>query len=294
MDGDVLSGARRPSLSVDRPRWETQRDRASALGLALQGFRRLQRRVQAVYGRTPPPDSTLTRTAPRRRSRPRQPVQQQGVRRLGLRPQDPDRAVENRVTFGGDWSQTTQEGVRDGTVPPAGETFPTSAFPRTDYTLAGVFVQDEIVLAGGALRIIPACGTTYDLSTDPTRSIPARAPTRARSHVSPKIGVVCGRHARIWAVRQLRRGLQGADAQPGEQLLLQPGLRLYLGAEPEPEPGDQPERRGSASACATSTSAVGKIGDPAGRLPSDYEGLHQPPGGVAAPAPGPIRWSISM
>ncbi len=31
-----------------------------------------------------------------------------------------------------------QEGMRDGTVPPAGEAFPTRAFPNTDFTLAGV------------------------------------------------------------------------------------------------------------------------------------------------------------
>src|SRR5690606_4711228 len=52
----------------------------------------------------------------------------------------------HRLTFGGDWSETTQLGVRDGTVPPIGETFPTSASPETDCTLAGVFVQDEIRL----------------------------------------------------------------------------------------------------------------------------------------------------
>lgn len=99
--------------------------------------------------------------------------------------------AEHRVTFGGDWSQTTQEGIRDGTVPPAGETFPTSPFPKTDYTLAGAFVQDEIVLAGGALRIIPALRyDAYELSTD---SDPLYVGTRADQdgdHLSPKIGVV--------------------------------------------------------------------------------------------------------
>jgi hemoglobin/transferrin/lactoferrin receptor protein len=100
-------------------------------------------------------------------------------------------SVENRITFGGDWSQTTQEGIRDGTVPPAGETFPTSPFPKTDYTLAGLYVQDEIVLAGGALRLIPAVRyDAYELSTD---SDPLYIGTRADqddSHVSPKLGVV--------------------------------------------------------------------------------------------------------
>jgi len=100
-------------------------------------------------------------------------------------------SVENRVTFGGDWSRTTQEGIRDGTVPPAGETFPTSPFPRTDYTLAGLYVQDEIVLAGGALRLIPAVRyDAYELSTD---SDPLYIGTRADqddSHISPKLGLV--------------------------------------------------------------------------------------------------------
>lgn len=99
--------------------------------------------------------------------------------------------TEHRVTFGGDWSRTTQEGVRDGAVPPAGETFPTSAFPKTDYTLSGVFVQDEIALAGGDLRIIPALRyDAYELSTE---ADPLYLGTRADqddSHVSPKLGVV--------------------------------------------------------------------------------------------------------
>ncbi|MFC5345511.1 TonB-dependent hemoglobin/transferrin/lactoferrin family receptor [Brevundimonas staleyi] len=99
--------------------------------------------------------------------------------------------VENRLTFGGDWSQTTQEGIRDGTVPPAGEVFPTSPFPKTDYTLAGAFIQDEIVLAGGALRIIPAIRfDSYELSTksDPLY-VGARA-DQSDERFSPKLGVV--------------------------------------------------------------------------------------------------------
>jgi hemoglobin/transferrin/lactoferrin receptor protein len=99
--------------------------------------------------------------------------------------------ISHRLTFGGDWSETRQTGVRDGTVPPAGETFPTSPFPATDYTLAGAFLQDEIVLAGGALRIIPAVRfDAYELSTasDPLY-VGARA-DQEDDHVSPKLGVV--------------------------------------------------------------------------------------------------------
>lgn len=99
--------------------------------------------------------------------------------------------VENRLTFGGDWSQTTQEGIRDGTVPPAGEVFPTSPFPKTDYTLAGAFIQDEIVLAGGRLRIIPAVRfDSYELSTTSDPLYTGARADQSDEHFSPKLGVV--------------------------------------------------------------------------------------------------------
>lgn len=97
----------------------------------------------------------------------------------------------HRITFGGDWSETTQQGVRDGTVPPAGETFPTSAFPKTDYTLAGLFIQDDIGLLNGALRIIPAVRRdSYDLSTANDPLYPGARADQSDDHVSPKLGVV--------------------------------------------------------------------------------------------------------
>lgn len=112
-------------------------------------------------------------------------VAAEGVKTLGLG------GAAHRLTFGGDWSETTQIGVRDGTVPPAGETFPSSPFPETDYVLGGVFLQDEIGLMGGALRIIPALRwDSYELSTadDPLYS-GARA-DQSGDRLSPKLGVV--------------------------------------------------------------------------------------------------------
>jgi len=98
---------------------------------------------------------------------------------------------EHRLTFGGDWSETTQQGVRDGTVPPFGETFPSSPFPRTNYTLAGLFIQDEIVLAGGALRIIPALRyDSYELSTADDPLFTGPRADQGDSRLSPKLGVV--------------------------------------------------------------------------------------------------------
>jgi len=97
----------------------------------------------------------------------------------------------NRLTLGADWSETTQEGVRSGTVPPAGETFPTSAFPKTDFSLGGVFLQDEITLLGGDLRIIPAVRwDTYDLSTANDPLYPGARADQSDDHISPKLGVV--------------------------------------------------------------------------------------------------------
>ncbi|WP_029416811.1 TonB-dependent hemoglobin/transferrin/lactoferrin family receptor [Brevundimonas bacteroides] len=99
--------------------------------------------------------------------------------------------VAHRLTFGGDWSETRQQGIRDGTVPPFGETFPTSPFPITDYTLAGVFVQDEISLLDDRLRIIPALRyDAYELSTDADPLYVGARADQSDSRVSPKLGVV--------------------------------------------------------------------------------------------------------
>ena len=100
-------------------------------------------------------------------------------------------SITHRLTFGGDWSETRQTGVRDGTAPPFGETFPTSPFPATDYILAGAFIQDEIVLAGGALRIIPAVRfDAYELSTTSDRLYTGARADQDDNRVSPKVGVV--------------------------------------------------------------------------------------------------------
>lgn len=99
--------------------------------------------------------------------------------------------VEHRLTFGGDASTTTQEGIRDGTAPPFGETFPTSPFPRTDYTLTGAFIQDEIMLLDGSLRIIPAIRyDAYELSTDNDPLFVGPRADQEDGRFSPKLGVV--------------------------------------------------------------------------------------------------------
>lgn len=100
-------------------------------------------------------------------------------------------AVRHRVTFGADWSRTTQEGIRDGTVPPMGEPFPARPFPKTEFDLAGVFIQDEIDLLGGRLSVIPALRYDwYELTPQADALFPAPAEGQSDSHLSPKIGAI--------------------------------------------------------------------------------------------------------
>ena len=99
--------------------------------------------------------------------------------------------IQHRVTVGGDWSRTTQEGIRDGTVPPVGEPFPARPFPKTEYDLAGLFIQDEIELLGGRLSIIPALRYDwYELTPKADALFPAPSEGQSDSHLSPKIGAI--------------------------------------------------------------------------------------------------------
>ena len=112
-------------------------------------------------------------------------VAAQGTRTFG------GERLSHRITLGGDWSRTTQEGVRDGTVPPAGEAFPVRPFPKTEYDLAGLFIQDEISLMDVRLSIIPALRYDwYELTPKADRLFPAPTSGQSDSHLSPKIGVI--------------------------------------------------------------------------------------------------------
>lgn len=100
--------------------------------------------------------------------------------------------LEHRLIYGFDASRTRQAGVRDGTVPPTGEAFPMRAFPTTDYTLAGAFVQDEIGLLDGRLKLFPALRFDhYKLSPKADPLLGAFSPASSDdSRLSPKLGVV--------------------------------------------------------------------------------------------------------
>jgi hemoglobin/transferrin/lactoferrin receptor protein len=97
----------------------------------------------------------------------------------------------HRFTYGGDYSSTYQESLRTGTIPPAGESFPSRAFPNTDYALAGAFIQDEITLMNGQIVLYPAVRYDYyDLSPKPDALYTVPTASQSDSHVSPKLGIV--------------------------------------------------------------------------------------------------------
>ncbi len=101
--------------------------------------------------------------------------------------------ISHDIVFGGDISFTRQNGLRGGTVPPAGETFPTRAFPTTDYTLAGIFLADEISIADGMLTLYPALRWDHyslDPKNDPLLPASFVGSAQDGSKLSPKFGAV--------------------------------------------------------------------------------------------------------
>jgi hemoglobin/transferrin/lactoferrin receptor protein len=99
--------------------------------------------------------------------------------------------MAHRIAIGGDVSWTRQEGLRSGTVPGRGETFPTRAFPATDFTLGGLFIADEISVGDGAVTLFPALRFDfYDLDPTDDPLLPTfNASGQSDSRLSPKLGV---------------------------------------------------------------------------------------------------------
>ncbi len=98
--------------------------------------------------------------------------------------------IAHNLVAGGDVSFTTQMGVRDGTVPPFGETFPSAAFPETDYTQGGLFIGDEISI--GPITLFPALRFDfYDLDPKSDPLLPTfTGESQSGSRITPRIGIV--------------------------------------------------------------------------------------------------------
>lgn len=97
--------------------------------------------------------------------------------------------LNQRLTYGVDWSRAEINGVRDGTVAPFGEAFPTKPFPDTTYTLGGAFIQSEIEV--GAVSVIPGLRFDSYRLTPSTAGYSAQAAAVLSGRaVTPRLGIV--------------------------------------------------------------------------------------------------------
>lgn len=146
--------------------------------------------------------------------------------------------IAHRIVAGGDVSVLRQRGLRDGTVPPFGEVFPTRAFPTTDFTLVGAFLGDELTL--GPVTLYPALRFDhYRLSPRNDALLPGFATAgQTGERVSPKIGAVVKLGE---AVRLFGNYAQGFRApEPGQ--INQFFSNLASGYTSIPNPNLGPER----------------------------------------------------
>ncbi|OAN66734.1 TonB-dependent receptor [Sphingomonas sp. TDK1] len=146
-------------------------------------------------------------------------------------------ALRHRLIVGADASRTRQEGIRDGTVPPAGETYPTRAFPITDFTLAGLFVSDEISV--GPVTLFPALRFDH-YSLDPKKD--AALPTfnsarQSGSRVSPKIGATWSLSPDVSLFANYAQGFKAPEPSQVNQFF----QNLAFGYRSEPNPNLKPE-----------------------------------------------------
>jgi len=148
--------------------------------------------------------------------------------------------LEHRLVFGGDVSVTRQKGLRDGTVPPFGETFPTRAFPVTDFTLGGVFVGDEITIANGVVTLFPAVRfDAYKLDATDDPLLPAfTGADQSDSHISPKVGVVVKASDAIRLYANYATGFKAPEPSQMNQFF----ENLAFGYTSLPNPDLGPER----------------------------------------------------
>lgn len=115
--------------------------------------------------------------------------------------------VNQRLSYGVDLSQAQISALRDGTVPPYGNKFPSRPFPDTTYTLAGAFLQSEIEL--GAVSVIP--GVRFDrYAINPSAKGYGNAPLSNLSGqaVTPRIGAVWRLASGFSPYAQLARGFR--------------------------------------------------------------------------------------
>jgi hemoglobin/transferrin/lactoferrin receptor protein len=98
-------------------------------------------------------------------------------------------ALGHRLVYGLDLARAEVTNLRDGSVPPPGETFPTKAFADSDYDTLGVFVQDEIALGTDWFLTPGLRYDRFDLSPRADALFPGRAVALSDSRITPKLAL---------------------------------------------------------------------------------------------------------
>lgn len=147
--------------------------------------------------------------------------------------------ISHRLVAGADISFLRQEGLRDGTVPPAGETYPTRAFPATDFTQGGLFLGDEITLAGGALTLFPTLRfDAYSLDATDDPLLPSyTGADQSASHISPRLGAVIEVADGVRLFGNYATGFKAPEPSQMNQFF----ENLAFGYTSKPNPDLQPE-----------------------------------------------------
>jgi hemoglobin/transferrin/lactoferrin receptor protein len=170
-------------------------------------------------------------------------------------------ALHHQLIIGADASRTRQEGIRDGTVPPTGETYPTRAFPITDFTLAGMFVSDEITF--GPVTLFPALRFDhYALDPKKDAAMPEfDSASQSGSRVSPKIGATLALGDGFSLFANYAQGFKAPEPSQVNQFF----QNLAYGYRSEPNPNLKPE---------TSRSVEGGVRFGGGGIRAQLTGFH--------------------
>ncbi len=115
--------------------------------------------------------------------------------------------VNQKLTYGVDWSQAYVSGLRNGTVPPYGELFPVKPFPDSRYTQGGIFGQSEIEF--GSVSVIPGLRFDhYQISPSNDSYVGATPQTSQGQAVTPRLGAIWKWMPAVSPYAQIARGFR--------------------------------------------------------------------------------------
>lgn len=115
--------------------------------------------------------------------------------------------LNQKLTYGFDWSQAQVSGLRNGTVPPYGELFPVKPFPDSRYTQSGIFGQSEIEL--GSVSVIPGLRFDhYQISPSNDSYVGASPQMSQGQAITPRLGAVWRWMPAVSPYAQIARGFR--------------------------------------------------------------------------------------